>query len=230
MIKKYLLALSLSLMLAPSAFADEVTTTEALVEETIVSEDAMLCGGGCGYWGGIYINVSTLVTAEVDTVSLYGTYTIDNADSKTDAVDQLNAAYKDIQNTLSKYGVVRRAGVYSYADWEYTGMYDGSLSIKVTLNNNSQTEGVEDIMYKNGFDSWREITLVSNTAAEKSAITTLKELIAEKKEVYEELLENRLGSISNLNVYSWADSTSYNPETNMVDVMVSADLTYNTLQ
>ncbi len=232
MIKKYLIALSLSLLMAPAAFADELVTEDLVTtEEVMITEDsAMLCGGGCGYWGGIYINVNTTVSTEVDTVSLYGNLYIENAESKMDAVDELNAAYKNIQSTLSKYGTVNRTGVYTYSDWEYTGMYDGSLSIKVTLSNTAQTEGVEDLLYKNGFDSWREITVVSATGAEKEAVPTLKELIADKKEVYEELLESKLGSISNVNVYSWADSTSFDPATNMVDMFVYADVTYNTAQ
>lgn len=230
MLKKYILALSLSLVLAPAAFADEVVTSDALADETTaveVTEDAVLCGGGCGYWGGVYINVNTVVSAEVDGISLYGNLYIDNSSSKTDAVDDLNAAYKKIQTALSKYGVVNRTGIYTYADWEYTNMFDGSLSIKVTLNNPTQVEGVENIMYEQGFDAWREVTVVSNTEAEKAAVPTLKGLISDKKEVYEELLGSMLGSVSNINIYSWADSTSYNATTNTVDVMVSADVTYN---
>jgi hypothetical protein len=231
MIKKYLLALSLSLMLAPSAFAEELAISEISETDAVAVEDsAMLCGGGCGYWGGVYINVSTTVSAEVDTVSLYGSYYIDNAESKTDAIDELSEVYKTVQSQLSKYGTVHRTGISTYSDWEYTNMYDGSISIKVTLFDSAQTEGVENIMYKNNFDAWREITVVSTTAAEKEAVPTLKGLIADKKEVYEELLENELGAISNVNVYSWADSYSFDPSTNMVNVMVYADVTYNTAQ
>lgn len=228
MIKKYLLALSLSLMLAPSAFADELVISET--EVVPVEDSAMLCGGGCGYWGGVYINVSTTVSAEVDTVSLYGSYYLDNAETKTDAIDELAEVYKDIQAQLSKYGTVHRTGISTYTDWEYTNMYDGSLSIKVTLFDSVQTEGVENVLYKNGFDAWREITVVSSTDAEKEAVPTLKGLIADKKEVYEELLGNKLGAISNVNIYSWSDAYSFDPTTNMVNVMVYADVTYNTAE
>ena len=172
MIKKYLLALSLSLMLAPSAFADELVIIEDELTETetevVTFEDtAMLCGGGCGYWGGVYINVNTTVSAEVDTVSLYGSYYLDNAESKTDAIDELSDVYKDIQAQLSKYGTVHRTGMSTYTDWEYTNMYDGSLSIKVTLFDSIQTEGVENILYKNSFDAWREVTVVAKSMQKK---------------------------------------------------------------
>lgn len=222
-------------MLAPSAFADELVSTDELTvtetEVVPVEDSATLCGcGGGGYWGGVYINVSTTVSAEVDTVSLYGSYYIDNADSKTDALDELTEVYKDIQSQLSKYGTVHRTGMSTYTDWEYTNMYDGSLSIKVTLFDSMQTEGVENILYKNSFDAWREVTVVSQTDAEKEAVPTLKGLIADKKEVYEELLGNELGSISNVNVYSWSDAYTFDAKTNTVDMMVYADVTYNTAQ
>lgn len=233
MLKKYFLALTLSLMIAPAAFADEVMTTtseDEIVETTTTVEDPILCGGGCGYWGGVYINVNTTVTAEVEGISLYGNFYVTGADSKIDAVDELNAAYKEIQSALTKYGVVNRTSIYTYSNWEYTNTFDGNMSIKVTLNNPTQVEGVEDVMYKHGFDSWREVTLVSSTDAEKSAVSTLKSLMADKKEVYEELLGSMLGSISNISIYSWADSTSYNADTNMVNVSVFADVTYNVNQ
>ncbi len=236
MIKKYLLALSLSLMLAPSAFADELLTTDAAatVEEAIVSEDVaidpILCGGGCGYWGGVNVNVSTVVSAQAGKVNLYGSFYLDNASSKADAVDELSKAFKDIQAKLSKYGTVRRTGMSTYADWQYTDMFDGSLSIKVTLNDNAQVDGVEDLLYKNSFDSWREVTVLDSSAAEKAAVSTLKTLIEAKKGVYEELLGSDLGSVSGVSVYSWADSTTFNPVTNTVDVMVYADMTYNTAE
>lgn len=228
MFKKYFLALALSLMVAPAALAEELVIEDELTTVTM-AEDTMLCGGGCGYWGGVYINVYTTVSAEVDSVSLYANYYIDNAESKEDAVEELDAAFEDIKSTLTKYGTVVRTGVYTYTDWEYTGMYDGSLSVRVDLNNASQTEGVEDLLYANGFDSWREVTVTSLTSAEKTAVPTLKEMIADKKEVYEEFLESDLGSISSVNIYSWPDSTSFDPSTGMVDVFVYADVTYNTL-
>lgn len=220
-------------MLAPTAFADELTdtlVTDPVATITTTETSPMLCGGGCGYWGGVYINVNTTISAEVDKVNLYANFYIDNAESKIDAIDQLTAAYKDIQSKLSKYGTVHRTSISNYADWEFTNLYDGSLSIKVTLFNNYQTEGVEELLYKNGFDNWREVTVLSATDAEKEAIPTLKGLIADKKEVYEELLGNSLGNISNVNVYSWPDATTFDPATNMVDVMVYADITYNTAQ
>ena len=238
MIKKYLLALSLSLMLAPSAFADELVTTDAAAETTVtevtattdVAVDPILCGGGCGYWGGVNINVSTVVSAEADQVNLYGSYYITSASSKADAVDELSKAFKDIQAKLSKYGTVRRTAMSTYASWQYTDTFDGSLSIKVTLNDNGQTEGVEELLYKNSFDSWREVLVRDTSAAEISAVSTLKALINSKKGVYEELLGTTLGSVSGVNVYSWPDGSTFNPTTNMVDVTVYADVTYNTQQ
>ncbi|QQR55625.1 hypothetical protein IPG41_03675 [Candidatus Peregrinibacteria bacterium] len=235
MIKKYLIALMFSLMLAPAAFADEaLTETVEAVETVVVSENTMvsepmLCGGGCGYWGGVYINVFTTVSAEVDGVTLFGNYYLDNAESKEAAVEELDEVYNEIRSTLSKYGTVMRTGIYTYSDWEFTGMYDGNLSIRVDLNNPTQTEDIENILYRNGFENWREVKVSNLVAAEKAAVPTLKDLMAAKKEVYEEFLESGLGSIANLNIYSWADSTSYDPSTNMVDVMVYADVTYNPL-
>lgn len=226
-------------MLAPSAFADELVTTDAaettVTEEAVTTTDSIaidpiLCGGGCGYWGGVNINVSTVVSAEADQVNLYGNYYIDNASSKADAVDELSKAFKDIQAKLSKYGTVRRTSMSTYMDWQYTDMFDGNLSIKVTLNDNAQVDGVEDLLYKNGFDSWREVLVLDSSAAEKAAVSTLKTLIEAKKGVYEELLGSALGSVSGVSVYSWADSTTFDPVTNTVDVMVYADMTYNTAE
>lgn len=217
------------LLLAPSAFAETVeeTTEETMVEEVeITSEDAYLCGGGCYYDSGIYFSVNTTVEVEADKIYLYGSYVIENAESKKAAVAELAEVYQDIQTKLASYGTVRRTGVYSYTDWEYTNLYDGSLSIKVDLSNKSKVEDAEDVMYENGFDSWREVVVLDTVAGEKEGIATLKELIREKKDVYEEILEYTLGSISGLNIYSWTDASTYDPKTNMVNLSVYADVTY----
>lgn len=227
MLKKLLITLSLCLLMAPAALAEDVA------EESMTTEEAapILCGGGCGdYWGGVYINVNTTVSAEVDTISLYASYAVDNGDSKVDTIDELNAAYKEMQSKLIKYGSVRRAGIYTYADWEYTNLYDGSISLKLTLNNNSQVEDVEDLMYRSGWDAWREMTMVSQTQAEMEAVPALKEMVQDKKEVYEEFLDSALGSISSINIYSWADTASYDVDSNTVILNVYADATYSTMQ
>jgi hypothetical protein len=225
-------ALSLVLLgiffLTPTVSADTATSTETVdaIEEEMVSEDMpILCGGGCGYNPGIYISVNTNVVVEADKVYLHGSFTVDNAMSKKEAVQEMISIYKDMQSKLSEYGTVQRTGIYSYADWEYTNLYDGSLSIKVTLTKPSKVEMAENVMYENGFDSWREV-MVSNVNGEKKATPTLKELIKEKKGVYEDILEYSLGEISGLNIYSWADGTSYDPKTNMVNLFVNADVTY----
>lgn len=225
MLKKLAISLLGIFILAPSAFAG--TTEETTYEEVEITEDAAyLCGGGCYYDSGIYFSVNTTVEVEADKVYLYGSYTIENAESKKAAVEEMAALYKDIQSKLSEYGTVRRTGVYSYTDWEYTNLYDGSLSIKVDLTNKAKVEDAEDVMYENGFDSWREVVVLNTASGEKLAIPTLKELIQEKKEVYEGILDYSLGSISGLNVYSWTDGTTYNPKTNTVSLSVYADVTY----
>lgn len=229
MFKRTLLALSLGLFFAPSAFADEVLVTDEMpAEETTVSADsAVLCGCGGGSWGGVYVNVNTMVSAEVGTINLYGNFYVDNAETRLAAVQELNAAYRDIKETLSKYGTVRRTGIYTYSDWEYTNMFDGSISVKVVLDKASQVEAVENLLYENSFENWREVMLVSASATEKEAVSTLKDLLADKKSVYEELLSENLGAVSNVNVYNWVDSNSYDADTNEVDVTVYADVTYS---
>lgn len=223
MLRKLLITLLGIFILAPSAFAGEVET----VEEVEMTEDsAYLCGGGCYYDSGIYFSVHTTIEVEADKVYLYGTYTVENAESKKAAVTEMASIYKDIQSKLSDYGTVRRTGVYSYTDWEYTNLYDGSLSIKVDLSSKSKVEDAEDVLYENGFDNWRDVVVLNTASGEKEATPTLKELIEEKKDVYEGILDYALGSISGLNVYSWTDGTTYDPKTNTVELSVYADVTY----
>ncbi len=227
MFKKLTLTLLGIAMLTPSAFAEMVDTTEtAVVEEAIVSEDAILCGGGCYYNDGIYFNVTTTVVVEADKVYLYGDYTLDNAASKEAAVEEMAELYKDIRAQLSSYGTVTRTGVYTYSDWEYTNLYDGYLSIKVDLSNKGKVEEAENVLYKNGFSSWREVYVEDTVSGEMLAATTLKGLIADKKSVYEEILEYSLGEIGGLSIWSWADSNSYNAQNNTVNLSVWADVTY----
>lgn len=224
-LKKLSVALLLSLSITPTAFgADAVITAEAK------SEVATLCGGGCVdpyyYSDTISLNVYTTVDVSADKIYVYGTYTVDNAETKLDAVNEMSTVYNDIKAKLSDYGTVRRTGVYSYADWEYTNLYDGSLSIKIDLSNKSKLEEVEESLYENGFDNWNEVIVLNTSSAEKLAVPTLKTLIQDKKENYEALLDYDLGSISGLSMYSWVDSTTYDADTNKVTLTVSADVSY----
>jgi len=216
-LKKLSVAILLAFALVPNAFA----TTDA---------EPMLCGGGCVdpyyYQDGISFNVSTTVEVSADKVYLYGTYTVDNAESKLEAVQEMSAVYKDIQTKMAEYGSVRRTGVYSYSDWEYTNLYDGSLSIKVDLTKKSKLDEAEELLYENGFDNWTEVVVLNTTSAEKLAVPTLKTLIAEKKANYEDLLDYTLGTVSGLSMYSWVDSTTYDATTNIVTLTVSADVSY----
>lgn len=214
----------LTFALVSNAMASDVPT------ETTTSAEPALCGGGCVdpyyYQDGISFNISTTIDVSADKVYLYGTYTVDNMASKLEAVQEMSAVYKDIQAKMADYGTVRRTGVYSYADWEYTNLYDGSLSIKVDLTKKSKLEEAEELLYENGFDNWTEIVVLNTTSAEKLAVPTLKTLMAEKKANYEEMLDYALGAISGLSMYSWVDSTTYDVDTNKVTLTVSADVSY----
>jgi hypothetical protein len=233
-IKKILTAILLSAILVPTAFAatEVKTTSDSDPLTTVPAESSLptLCGGGCSdpysYGDMIYLDVYTTVDVKADKVNIYGTYYVDNTASKTDAIQDMRQAYTDLQTALKGYGTLHRTGIYTYADWEYTNLYDGNLSVKFELSNKSKLDEVTDLFYDADFDNWSEALVTDTSVAEKSVISTLKSLIKAKKENYESILDYTLGSIASLSIYSWADSTTYDQDTGLVTVTVSANLSY----
>ncbi len=219
MFKKLLLSLCVLSLMAPAAFAD---TTEDL---TTVEEDSMLVPD---YYGstGTYFTISTTTEVSADAVYVYGSYVVDNAATRQEAVKEMRDAYRSLQSTLSGYGSLKRTSIYAYADWEYTNLYDASLSVRIKLNDTGDLTEVEDMMFEAGFDNWFEATVNDTTNAESAVAKTLTKLIEAKKKVYEEVLGYKLGSADGLSIYSWPDSSTFDEETGMVDMTVSASVWY----
>lgn len=220
MLKKLLLSFLVLTLMAPVALADtEMVELEASEEDSMLYPD---------YYGteSVYFNVSTTTSVEADKVYVYGTYTVDNARSRKDAVSELRTAYRTIQEVLANYGTVSRTSLYTYEDWEGTGMYDASLSIRLDLSDYTELTTVEDLLYDEGFDNWFEALVLDTTHAESKVTKTLNRLIEAKKEVYEEVLGYALGKVDGLTIYSWPDSTSFDESTGMVDVTVNASVWY----
>lgn len=221
MLKKLLLSLCVLSLMAPAAFAD---ATEDLT--TTVEEDSVLAPDYYYETDGTYFTVSTTTEVEADAVYVYGSYVVENAATRREAILETRDAYKSLQSDLSGYGSLRRTGIYAYADWEYTNLYDASLSVRIKLSDPSDLTEVEDLMYEAGFDNWFEAIVEDTTSAESAVTSVLTKLIDAKKEVYEAVLGYKLGDADGLTIYSWPDSTSFNEATGMVDVMVSASVWY----
>lgn len=222
MLKKLTLSLLTLALLAPSAFADTVE------ELTIVEEESELCGCGGDYYGSneVYFTVNTTTTVEADRVYMYGSYTVENASTRKEAVQELRDVYEAIQESVGDYGTVRRTSIYTYMDWEYTNLYDASLSIRVDLTDFESLTTVEDMLYEAGFDNWYEAVVMDTTAAEGKVAKAINTMIESKKEVYEEILGYQLGKVDGLSLYSWPDSSTFDSETGLVEVMVSASVWY----
>jgi hypothetical protein len=223
--KKHLFLASLLTFLAiPTAFAgtggEMVTPTESAL-----SADSSMCYD-CGYYGGISFSVSSVVSTNANKIYVYGTYTTYEGSSKKEVVQDLAAAFADLKAATTGYGVLTRSSLYTYSDWQYTNMYDGTLSVRLELSNHSALEEVEELFYEKNFDVWTDVQVTNIGSVEKSAIADLREMIAEQKEIYEELLGYDLGRIAGLSLYTTVDSTTYNPDTNTVEATVWATVSY----
>ncbi len=219
MLKKILISLCVLTLMAPAAFAD---VTEDL---TTVEEESMTTSDYYGM-GGTYFTVSTTTEVEADAVYVYGSYMVDNATTRQEAIAEMRDAYRSLQSTLSSYGNLKRTSVYAYTDWEYTNLYDASLSVRIKLSDTSDLSEVEDLMFEAGFDNWFEAIVTDTTSAESSVAKTLTKLIEAKKKVYEEVLGYQLGTTDGLTIYSWPDSSTFEENTGTVDVTVSASVWY----
>jgi hypothetical protein len=224
MFKKFFLATALALFMVPTVFAG--TGGEMLTTTEVTAESSMMPCYDCGYGSGISLNVSTVVSTEADHIYLYGSYNVYAVDSKKEAVQELASVFADLKAATGDYGILTRSSVYTYSNWEYTNLYDGSLSVRLELTDHSALNDVEDLFYEKNFDNWADIQVTDTNAVKRSAVTTLKSMIKEQKSIYEELLEYSLGRIAGLSIYTTVDSSTYDPETNLVDVTVWADVSY----
>lgn len=223
MFKKSLFSCILALFIVPTAFADE-----ALAEDPVAGGgDASAICYDCGYTNGISFTVSSVVNSTADKILLYGTYTVYELESKKDAINELNTAFSTLRSATSKYGVLTRSSVYTYSDWQYTNLYDGSLSVRLELTNHGAYETVQNIFYDNNFDIWTDIQVLNPGAIEKSAVADLKSQIADQKNVYEQILDYTLGRITGLSMYTSVDSSTFDSDTNTVDVTVWATISYD---
>lgn len=223
-----LLTLCLSLFGASLAYAEETDGTEETeaISETEATCVDYGCGGGGYYDPGMYLNVWTTVSAKATEVYFYASYEVSGQSSKTSATTKLQSEYVSIKNKLQSYGTVKRTGMYTYSDWYDPSKYAGSLSITVELNNVKDYAMVEDILYTESFSPWADIRVENLADAEADAAEELRDLLDQEEETYETILGYALGAISSLSLYSWVDSTSFDAETRMVDVTVSADAWY----
>lgn len=242
MLKKYFIGFSTALVLllaSPMALADEmeeeVVGEEVVMEEEVIEvtevkgEDMILCGGGCGgygYGGGIYYSVSTIVSMKATDILFYGNYEVSNASSKASSLQELQNMYVKIKNRLDAYGDINRTGSYTYASWEDPSKYNGTLSISIDLDKIEDATLVEDILYTEGFSPWMDVR-VDNVEAESHAVSALKDMMEKKVEIYTELLGYDLGGVTGLSIYSWADGYTFDADSGMVDVSVSADVWYS---
>lgn len=211
------------------AVTEEETTTEEVKGEEVVEETMCIdygCGGG-GYWGsGIYISASATESVKATEIYFYASYEITGQSSKTAATTKLQSEYVNIKNKLEEYGTVKRTGMYTYTDWYDPSKTAGSLSVSVQLDNVTDYSAVEDLLYTEGFSPWADIRVKSLADVEASVAAELRELLDQKEETYSTILGYALGSISSLSLYSWVDSYTFDAETGMVDVTVTADAWY----
>ncbi|KKT74743.1 MAG: hypothetical protein UW70_C0046G0001, partial [Candidatus Peregrinibacteria bacterium GW2011_GWA2_44_7] len=111
--------------------------------------------------------------------------------------------------------------------WDGVPSYSGSLSIQMHLDSLGDYNRVEDILYIEGFSPWVNIIVNDTSDEELAAADTLDQLADKKELVYEKLLGYELGNRTNVNLYTWADSFTFDPETGMVQAMISADFWYS---
>ncbi len=243
-------SMALSLMLATQALAlspieetdltaseevtiEEVTPEELTTEEEIVAmETSDIMDGkgmmpcGCGYMSGISYDVMVTSQAKVSGISIYGNIYASKAESKKAAVEELNAAYEDAKDSLDRYGKVVRTGLYTYQNWEYTNTFDGSLSFRIDLSDLNTKETVENWMYEEAMDVWSEVKVSDMTAVESSKTHEIKIAMNQKEELYESLLGYDLGERTGLGIWSWADANTYDPDTKMVTVTTTVNVSF----
>lgn len=206
---------------------DSLLAAEA-TEEVMVEESMIYPCYDCGYYNpGIFFDVSVTTQWEPDRLIYYGNYTT-VGDTRGAVAKELNLLFEDAEEQLSPYGTVRRSGMYLYQSWDGSGDYQGDLSVEVQVTELNNAQAVNDIFLDLGFSVWMDAQIEDLVEVESSVTDELKERIDQKEEIYETILGYPLGAITSLSIWTWPNGWTYNTETDLVDVTVSANVGYTT--
>ncbi len=194
----------------------------------------------------VSFSVSVQTDVKAEKAVIYADYSVyDTESTRKEVLDKLNAAYNKAKTSLSQYGKVNRSGMNIYSSIPYEPMvkedgtvaeeteekmampaFNGYLNIQITVTDLSKVDAVKDLLLTDleFNNSWVDFPLADSVlvGAESDVADRVKTLIEDRKAVYEKVLGQKLGAISNLSMSTWADGNTFDAVTGMVKATVSA--------